>query len=344
MAAVLVGVPVAARGQAAARAKTSAATRTWAAPRTPDGQPDLQGTWTNNSATPFQRPQELAGREHLTDVEVERLKKIAGQLFNGDTDAGFGDAVFTAAWAAAQGKEADIKKANGFDVVTGNYNQFWLVDRSFDNRTSVVTTPDGRIPPMTPDAQKKMADEAAYRKAHPADGPEDLPLGHRCVNFGVPKIGAGYNSYHQIFQTPTHVAILSEMAHEARIVPLDGRPHVSSNLRQWNGDARGHWEGDTLVVETTNLSPKSEFMGSHENLRLTERFTRVAPDTLKYEVTLEDPTTWTKPWSAMIPMKRSTEPIYEYACHEGNEGLPGALSGERALERKQANKTTTGSR
>ena len=139
--------------------------------------------------------------------------------------------------------DADIKKANGFDTVTGNYNQFWLVGREFDNRTSVVTDPaDGRIPAMTPEAQKRQADEIAYRKAHPADGPEDLPLGHRCVNFGVPKLGAGYNSYHHIVQSPGYVAILSEMAHDARIIPLDGRPHVSAGVQQWNGDSRGHWE------------------------------------------------------------------------------------------------------
>lgn len=333
---LLAAVSLGAQGQPAGPAKKTGAAKAWVPFRTPDGHPDLQGIWTNNSATPFERPKELAGREYLTDAEVATLQKISAELFNGETDAAFGDAVFTAVWTAAQGKTADIKAANGFDVVTGNYNQFWLVDRSFDNRTSVVTTPDGRIPALTPEAQKRQAEATEYRKLHPADGPENLPLGHRCVNFGVPKVGAGYNSYHQIFQTPTHVAVLSEMAHDARIIPLDGRPHVDSRLRQWNGDARGRWEGDTLVVETTNFSPKSEFRAARENLHLTERFTRVNADTLKYDVTVDDPTTWTKPWGAMFLLKRSTEPLFEYACHEGNEGLPGALSGHRAVEKAEA--------
>ena len=341
---VVGAVSLGAQGQPAAPKKSTVAARTWTPSRTPDGHPDLQGIWTNNTATPFERPKELAGREYLTESEVVTLQKIAAELFNGDTDAGFGDAVFTAAWTAAQGKTADIKAANGFDVVTGNYNQFWLVDRTFDNRTSVVTMPDGRIPPLTPAAQKRQAEASEYRKLHPADGPEDLPLGHRCVNFGVPKVGAGYNSVHQIFQTPTHVAVLSEMAHDARIIPLDGRPHVNSRVPQWNGDARGHWEGDTLVVDTTNFSPKSEFRAAREHLHLTERFTRVSHDTLKYEVTVDDPATWTKPWTAMLPLKLSKDPIFEYACHEGNEGLSGALSGYRAQEKAEATVKKTGSK
>jgi hypothetical protein len=333
-----------AQGQPGGQAKKVSTAKAWAPTRLADGHPDLQGIWSNNAATPFERPKELAGREFLTEAEVAKLQKIAGELFNGETDAAFGDAVFTSAWTAAQGKTADIKAINGFDTVTGNYNQFWLVNRSFDNRTSVVTTPDGRIPPLTPAAQKRMADAAAYGKLHPADGPEDLPLSHRCANFGVPKVGAGYNSNHQIFQTPTHVAMLSEMAHDARVIPLDGSPHVASNVRQWNGDARGRWEGDTLVVDTTNFSPKSEFRAARENLHLTERFTRVDADTLKYDVTIDDPSTWTKPWGATLMLKKSSEPMFEYACHEGNEGLAGALSGYRAQEKAEAAAKSTGSR
>jgi len=284
-------------GQTPSVAKNGTTVNTYTAPRTADGQPDLSGVWANNTATPFERPKEVGDRQFLTDAEVAALAKSAAELFNGETDAGFGDAVFKSAFAKAQGQDTDIKKANGFDTVTGNYNQFWLVDRTFDNRTSVVTTPDGRVPPLTPEAQKRQAAAAEYRKAHPADGPEDLPLGHRCVNFGVPKIGAGYNSYHQIVQGPGYVAIFSEMAHDARIIPLDGRPHLSETIRQWNGDPRGHFEGDTLVVETTNFSPKSQFRGSGENLHLIERFTRVSPDTITYEIEVSDPTTWTKPWT-----------------------------------------------
>jgi hypothetical protein len=330
-------------GQAPA-AKKAPATKTYTAPRLPDGHPDLMGIWANNSAAPFERPKEVGDRQFLTDAEVAALSKAAAELFNGDTDAAFGDAVFKSAFVKSQGKDADIKAINGFDTVTGNYNQFWLVDRSFDNRTSVVTTPDGRIPPVTDEAKKRSAAAAEYRKAHPADGPEDLPLGHRCVNFGLPKIGAGYNSYHQIVQSAGVVGIFSEMAHDIRIIPTDGRAHVGQTLRQWNGDSRGRWEGDTLVVETTNFSPKSQFRGSSDNLHLVERFTRVAPDTLNYEIEVSDPTTWTKSWTAMIPMKSSKEAIYEYACHEGNEGLPGALSGQRTQDKLDEAAARKGSR
>jgi hypothetical protein len=329
----------------AAKAKTTVRAKAWTPPRTPDGQPDLQGVWANNNATPLERPPELAGRPFLTDEELAAMKKKAAELFNGDSDAGFGDAVFKAALASAEGKSTDIKKINGFDVVTGNYNQFWLVDREFDNRTSMITDPpDGKLPPLTPEAQKRQAAAAEARKLHPADGPEDLPLGHRCITFGAPRIEAGYNSYIQIFQTRDHVAIAMETIHDARIIPLDGRPHLPQNIRQWLGDPRGHWEGDTLVVDTTNYSPQSNFRGSHENLHAVERFTRDGPTTIKYEVTFDDPTTWTKPWTVMIPLKLSNEHIYEYACHEGNEGLAGALAGARAQERAAAEAAKKGSR
>jgi len=344
VAAIVVSLSVATIvGQTPAAAKKATTAKTYTQPRTADGQPDLSGIWTNNTATPFERPKEVGDRQFLTDAEVAAIAKSAAELFNGETDAGFGDAVFKSAFAKAQGQETDIKKANGFDTVTGNYNQFWLVDRTFDNRTSVVTTPDGRIPPMTPEAQQRQAAAADYRKAHPADGPEDLPLGHRCVNFGLPKIGAGYNSYHQIVQGPGYVAIFSEMAHDSRIIPLDGRPHIGDTVRQWNGDPRGHFEGNTLVVDTTNFSTQSQFRGSAENLHLIERFTRVSADTIDYEIEVSDPTTWTKPWTAMIPLKSSNQQIYEYACHEGNEGLAGALSGTRAQEKAEAEAARKGS-
>ena len=166
-----------------------------------------------------------------------------------------------------------------------------------------------------------------------------FPAGERCVNFGIPRMQAGYNSYLQIVQAPGHVAILNEMAHDARLVPTDGRPHLDSRIQTWNGDPRGHWQGDTLVIDTTNFSPKSDFMGSHENLRLVERFTRVGPETLNYEFTVTDPTTWTAPWTAMIPLKLKDELIYEYACHEGNEAIPDMLRGHRFEEREAAAKS-----
>ena len=160
-----------------------------------------------------------------------------------------------------------------------------------------------------------------------------------CVNFGVPRLQSGYNSYIQIVQSPGYVTIMNEMAHDARIIPLDGRPHLDDRVRAWNGDSRGHWEGDTLVIETTNFSPKSEFMGSHENLRLTEKLTRVSAEVLNYEITVNDPTTWTAPWTAMIPLRHKNELIFEYACHEGNEAIPDMLRGHRFEEREASKRS-----
>jgi len=309
--------------------------RVYVAPRTPDGHPDLQGVWANNDATPLERPKQLEGRKTLTDAEVAVLKKRAAELFTGESDAAFGDDVYLAVL-----KEA--KEFKSSDTQTGNYNQFWIVEREFDNRTAVISDPpDGRIPELTPQAKQRQAAAAAYRKMHPADGPEDLPLSHRCVTFGVPRLGAGYNSYFQIFQSRNQVAIGQELIHDVRLIPIDGRPHVNSSVRQWHGDSRGRWEGDTLVVETTNFSDKSRFQGlSSENLRIVERYTRIGPKTIQWDVTYNDPATWTKPWTATVFLRATKDPIFEMACHEGNEGLSGALSGYRALENEAAKKSS----
>ncbi len=310
------------------------AAKAYVPPRTPDGHPDLQGVWANNDATPLERPKELQGRTLLTDAEVAVLKKRAAELFNGETDAAFGDSVYMAV----------LKEAKDFQSTdtTGNYNHFWIVDREFDNRTALITDPpDGRLPELTPQAKQTRAADAEYRRLHPADGPEDLPLQHRCVTFGVPRLGAGYNSYFQIFQARDHVAIGQEMIHDVRLIPLDGRPHVDSSVRQWHGDPRGHWEGDTLVVDTTNFSAKSRFQGfSGENLRVVERYTRIGPKTLQCDVTVTNPSVWTKPWTATVLLRSSPDPIYEMACHEGNDGLVGALSGQRVLEKAAAGKSS----
>jgi hypothetical protein len=318
-----------AAGQTQNPASGPASAGSYKVPRTADGKPDLQGVWANNSATPLERPKQLADRRFLTPAEVERLKARASELFSGDGDAAFGEEIFVAALSDREKYVAD-----SFDKDTGNYNSFWLAERDFDNRTSLITDPpDGRVPPMTPTAEKQMAEQLkALSQGLKADSHEDRPLSERCITFGFPDLLAGYNSYYQIVQTPGWVAIATERIHDVRMIPMDGRPHVKSNIRMLNGDSRGRWEGDTLVVESTNFSPKSPFRGAAENLQIVERFTRVGPTTLAYEVTLKDPTTWTKPWTFMIPLKHSDEKVYEYACHEGNTGLVGILSGARALE------------
>lgn len=302
----------------------------WTAPRTVDGHPDLQGVWANNNATPLQRPEILGDREQLTPEELASLQSRAGELFAQDSgDAAFGDSVFAAALAEA-------KDFTSRDSGTGNYNHFWLVERDWDTRTSLITSPpSGRLPVTTTEGQARVDDRSARRGIH-ARWTDDRSLGERCVSFGAPRLGAGYNSYYQIFQSDTHVVLLMEMAHDARIIPLDGGAHIDSDIRQWLGNSRGHWEGETLVVETKNYSPKSYFMGAGENLEITERFTRVAPDVLQYEVSVNDPTTWAAPWTAMIPLRQSEDPVFEYACHEGNIGMEGILSGARALEKAEA--------
>jgi hypothetical protein len=320
--------PAAAQTTAGAAPKTTAAAPQ--APRTPWGHPDLQGVWANNVATPVERPKELEGRALLTDEEVRNLKATAARLFDGNGDAAFGDSVFLAALRNPKGYTST-------DGQTGNYNSFWVIQREFDNRTSLITDPpDGRIPPMTPEAQKRAADVAAKRREPPV-GPESLTLSLRCITFGLPNTFAGYNSTYQIVQTPDAVVILTEMIHDARIIPLDGRPHLDSNIRQWLGDSRGHWEGDTLVVDTTNFVDQS-FNGvsalrvqGDQNMHLIERFTRVG-NTLQYAFTIDDPTMWTKPWTAMIPLQPIQEHLYEFACHEGNLSMGGILRGARSNE------------
>jgi hypothetical protein len=296
----------------------------YSVPRTSDGKPDLQGIWANNNATPLERPKILEGRALLTEQEVAALKQRYADIFAGDGDAAFGDAIFEAVLSDVQ-----KYKPTTFDVQTGNYNAFWLVERDFDNRTSLITDPpDGRMPPLLPQAATRQM--VAY-PTQSADGPEDRGLTERCITFGVPDVLAGYNSYYQVVQTPDAVVLYAEKIHDARIIPLDGRPHAPSSIRTWLGDSRGRWEGDTLVVETVNL--RRSFLIASDRLKLIERFTRVGPNTLHYEITVDDPETWTRPWTFMIPLRRTEQAIYEYACHEGNIGLAGILSGARVEER-----------
>ncbi len=306
--------------------------------QTPWGDPDLQGVWASDSATPLERPAPLAGRETLTDEEVALLRQKASELFSGETDAAFGDSVYEAVLN-------DAKDYTSSDT-TGNYNQFWLIDRWFENRTSlIVDPPDGLVPALTAEGQARREASRVRRDGSrgstelPA-GPEDFNSGLRCTGGRIPMTGRGYNSNYQIVQAPGYVVINMEMMHDARIIPLDGRPHVSSSIRGYLGDSRGRWEGDTLVVETINIkNPGRELAASSgENLRLIERFSRAAADSLRYEFTVEDPTTWTQPWTAAIFMRPApgTGLTYEFACHEGNYAIGNSLSGARAQEKAAA--------
>jgi hypothetical protein len=303
----------AAKGQAAAKVG-----------RTPDGQPDLQGVWTFATATPLERPKELADRAFLTEKEVAEFEKQVVTRQDVDNREG------------TEGTEGDVGRA---------YNQFWW-DRGTkvvgSRRTSlVVDPPDGKVPAMTPEGAKRM--EVFARRV--SDGPETRSLWERCITHSsLPRMSTGYNNNLQIIQGAGYVVILYEMIHEARVIPLDGRAHVDSSIRQWLGDSRGHWEGETLVVDVTNFSDKTSFRGSSPDLHLVERFTRADANTLNYEFTVSDPSTWAKPWTAAVPMPRVNGLIYEYACHEGNYGLPGQLSGARADERNAADAAKKGSR
>ena len=331
-------------GQVAPRAESAAAKsvqQTWTAPRTADGHPDLQGVWANNIATPLERPKELEGRASLTDQEVAAMEKKAHELFGGgNSDAAFGDTVYRTVWANVKGSTSGFKSIDG---ETGDYSSVWTVEREWENRTSLITDPaDGRMPAMTPEGQKRRGNGFEFTRR--AAGPEDRSLQERCITYGSPQLTAGYQSYSQIVQTANAVAFETEMIHDVRIIPLDGRPHLPATVRLWQGDSRGHWEGDTLVVDTTNYKPRSFLSASSDQLHVIERFTRTGPDNLKYEITINDPGTWTKPWSLMIPLKRSPDKVYEYACQEGNIGLQGILAGARAEEQAAGSESRKGSK
>jgi hypothetical protein len=318
---------------------TAAAKKSWIPRRTADGHPDLQGVWNYAVITPLERPSELAGKEVFTGAEAAEYEKLTLERRNEDRrdeDPSAAPRLINGAPASA-----DVERA---------YNQVW-----WDYGTKIVGTkrtslvidpPDGRIPALTPEGQKRAAATAAAQE-RPAVGPEDRNLGERCIvrgNAGPPMLPTGYNNNFQLFQTPEYVTILNEQIHDARIVPMDGRSHVGGNIRQWLGDSRGRWEGDTLVVETTNFKDQTNFRQADANLKVVERFTRVDADTLLYDFTINDPTTWTRPWSGQIPMMKTQDNIYEYACHEGNYAVVGILSAARAIEKAAAEAAKKGSR
>ena len=311
--------------------------------RTPWGHPDLQGVWDFRTITPLERPAELAGKAVLTEEEAAAYQTLENRRQNRDlVDPAKGGALYP---PESQG-----------GVVP--YNEFWY-DRGAtlveDRRTSlIVDPPDGRLPARQAGALEQIGSAGEdlpgsrpvrYRAGGiGADGPEDRGLGERCLlgfNSGPPLIPGAYNNNIQLFQTPTHVVIHHEMVHDTRFVPLDGRPHLSDAIRQWMGDARGRWDGDTLVVETTNFTDRTasfspaitSAVGTGATLTLTERFTRVDRDTLLYEYTVDDPAVFTRGFTAAIPMKRSELPVFEYACHEGNRGLANILAGARLTAR-----------
>lgn len=348
---VLSAVQIGLAGQTASTAKGKVATSTF---KTPWGEPDLQGIWANRTATPLERPKALAGKETLTPEERAQLEKR--YLTNTDRDRRNGR------------PETDVARAyNDF------WNERGVAPKATDRTSLVVDPPDGRIPPYTPEAIQRFAawgkatgrvgaaatlvgrtlfaggesedgvvdglEGGADGRGVRSDNPEDRSLGERCLSFGVPRLpdgGTGYNNNFQIVQSPGYVTILAEMGWETRVIPIGvDRPHLPAGVRQWLGDSRGHWEGNTLVVDTTNFTAKQHFRGSFETFHLIERITRVDANTINYEFTVNDPATWTKPWTVSLPLTQLEDKvpqIFEYDCHEGNYGMSSLLRGQRTLE------------
>ncbi len=321
---IAVAWPVPALAQAKPAVPPSDSAKRWTTPRTPSGHPDLQGVWSFSTATPLERADDLADKEFLTAAEAaEYAKKVVKSRNKDNRD---------------QNAQSDVEAA---------YNDFWWdqgTEMVGTRRTSLVIDPkNGKIPPLTPAGAKRAADSAAAWVGAP-NGPEDRSLGERCLmgfNAGPPMAPSAYNNNVHILQTPDHVALLNEMIHNTRIIPLHAPPALPERVRLWAGTSQARWESDTLVVVTTNFRPESTGQvalrgSSGTQMRLTERFTRSGPDELIYEFTVDDPGTWVRPWTVQLPMTRSDEPIYEYACHEGNYGMMNMLSGARAKDRAEA--------
>jgi hypothetical protein len=301
--------------QAAASRPAPGAKTTWTPPKTSWGEPDLQGKWSYATITPLERPASLADRETLSDAEVADLNE--GARTNADRRDG--------------GADADLARA---------YNAHWYDRGKSIGRTSlIVDPPDGRLPPMTAEGRARQAARAAEQAGHEYDSWENRPLPERCITYhGVPPLPTGYNNTYQIFQTPGLVVILDENIHDVRTIRLDGRPHLGPNLRQWDGNSIGRWDGNTLVVETTNYRAASAFRFpvAAESVRATERFTRAAPGRIDYRFTIDDRATYTRPWTAAIPLQGIPDyTIFEYACHEGNYSIRNVLSGARMQERQR---------
>src|SRR5262245_5742641 len=302
-------------------------------PRTAWGKPDLSGIWDFRTITPLERPSSQADKEFLTEEEAAKAEQAVVER-NRLLDE-------RPAERTTAGGSVDARA----DGSPGFYNNFWLDGGTKPvgtRRTSlVIDPPNGRVPALTAAAQKRAEERRAYLKEHPADSYEDRSASDRCIlgfNAGPPLTPGGYNQNMLVVQTREHVAMTTEMVHTARIVPLDARPPLNGRFKQWSGEARGRWEGDTLVIETTNFKEERQWRGSTANMKLIERLTLIDPDTLEYRYTVIDPDTWTSPWTASIPLRRATEPMYEYACHEGNHSMVGILSGQRAADKEAAAK------
>ena len=292
--------------------QSSAARKAYMPPRTAWGEPDLQGKWSYATITPLERPADKSDREQLSATEIKEL----------DEDAR------TGADRRDGTPEADLARA---------YNAYWYDRGKSIGRTSlIIDPPDGKLPPLTAEGRRRQAANTERQAGHEYDSYLNRPLQERCIIYhGVPPLPSGYNNTYQIFQTPGSVVILDENIHDVRTIPLDGRPHLRSGIRQWNGNSIGHWDNNTLVVETTNYSPQTTFRFpvTSDTLRAIERFTRVATDRIDYRFTIDDPTTYTRPWTAMLPMTSLPDyGIFEYACHEGNYSIRNVLSGARAQD------------
>ena len=304
----------------ASKAPAPVKAKAWTA-RTADGQPDLTGNWSNATFTPLERPAAYADKEFFTPDEAEAFAKSRDDNFNSQAadDIHYDNAIW---------QSENYKK--GVSTL----------------RTSlIIDPPDGKLPPLTEEARRRPLPPQAGSTDRIADSYETRTLGERCItwgNDGPPMTPPGYNANLDIVQGPGYVVVRNEMVHAARLIPLDGsRPHVGEKIRMWGGDSRGHWEGNTLVVETTNFNDKVKFRNSTRSLHVVERFTRIDADTIDYRFTVDDPHTWTRPWTASIPLWKVPGPIYEYACHEGNYGLPNILRAQRVEDQKNARPATS---
>jgi len=317
-----------AKPKAAVKAAPPPTSKPYTPPKTPDGQPDLQGFWTNSTYIPLERPQGVT-KDFYTPAEAEAAVK------------------------AAAAREAEQTEPGTTADVHYDFSQFGL-DRSQSTiahslRTSlIVDPPDGKMPPVNAKGQKRAGERVAARKAAGGqyDSVQNMPIGSRCIimgGAGPPMMNAGYNANYQIVQSPGYVMILTEMIHDVRIIPLDNRPQAAQELRQWVGLSRGRWEGNTLVVETTNFNGKNAFRGASENIKVTERFTRISDDMIDYKFTVEDPETWDRTWTAEAPLAKTDGPIFEFACHETNYGISNILAGARAEEKQKAEQAKKGS-